>query len=116
MAELGELEKRAEEISRRGVRIVAVSNDGLEETRATQEDFPSLTILADADLSLARAFRAVHEGVGRGESRDALAPTTILVDGGGVVRWVFRPDAIFERLAVDRLVEEVERHLVRTDG
>jgi peroxiredoxin len=55
MVELGQLEKHYGEFDARGVRVVAVSLDNVEESKLTQEKFPHLTILSDHDQSLARA-------------------------------------------------------------
>ena len=42
---------------------------------------------------------------------DADAPTTILVDGQGVVRWVFRPERFLTRLSPEELLAAVDQHV-----
>ena len=85
MIELGQLEAKAGEFQKKNVRIIAVSQDQLEDSQATQAKFPHLVVGADFEKKLAEAVQVLHGKEGPN------APTTILVDGQGVVRWVFRP-------------------------
>ncbi|HEX4588293.1 MAG TPA: redoxin domain-containing protein, partial [Gemmataceae bacterium] len=91
MVELGQLEKQHAEFDAKGVRIVAVSLDDVAETAKTQQQFPHLTVLSDHEQSLARAADVI--GTHHGPSGETtVSPTTVLIDGKGKVRWVFRPD------------------------
>jgi hypothetical protein len=42
---------------------------------------------------------------------DTAAPTTILVDGGGTVRWLFRPDRVFDRLRPAQLLAAIDKEM-----
>jgi peroxiredoxin len=108
MLELGQLERRHEEFSRRNVRIVAVSVEDFDEAQQTQEQFPHLLVLADRDRNLAKAVDVIHPGSGPGGA-DTAAPTTILVDRQGEVRWIFRPSSATSRLSPDDLLAEIAR-------
>lgn len=96
------------------MRIVAVSLDGLEDTARSQEKFPHLVVLSDGEQTLTRAAEVLapqHSPAG-GETA---APTTILIDRQGQVRWVFRPDYYLHRLSPDELLAALQKHL-RTEG
>jgi hypothetical protein len=43
--------------------------------------------------------------------QDPAAPTTILVDGQGTVRWLFRPDRFLERLSPAQLLAAIDEHM-----
>ncbi len=47
MIELGQLEGRHQDFDSRNVRVVAVSLDGLDDSRKTQDKFPHLVIVSD---------------------------------------------------------------------
>jgi peroxiredoxin len=110
MRELGELDSRFAEFANRGVRIVAVSVDGQEDTARTQQRFPHLVVWGDPEHRLTNAVAALHEGKGPGHS-DIAAPTTILLDKTGVVRWTFRPEHVIVRLTPDEVLAAVDEHL-----
>jgi alkyl hydroperoxide reductase subunit AhpC len=103
MVELGQLEAQAGEFQKKNVRIVAVSLDNLQDSKATQAKFPHLVVVADFEKKLAEALKVTHG--------DANAPTTILVDGQGVVRWVFRPERFLTRLSPEELLRAVDQHM-----
>jgi peroxiredoxin len=81
-----------------------------ETAQATQKQFPQLTVVADAEGGLGEALQVLHPGAGPG-GRDTFAPTTVLVDGKGVVRWVYRPDRHIVRLAPAQLLAALDEHL-----
>jgi peroxiredoxin len=108
MVELGELEARHDDFAKRNVRIVAISNDDPATARDTQADFRHLKIASDADQNMAKALQVVQSGVGPQHS-DTNAPTTILVDGDGTVRWLFRPDYFIVRLSPDDFLAAIDK-------
>jgi alkyl hydroperoxide reductase subunit AhpC len=111
MAELGELERRHEDFANRGVRVMVVSNDPQEVARETQDDFPSLVVVADATKAMARAFQVTHTAFGPLGGRPTNAPTTFLVDGDGTVRWLFRPAQFVARLPPEELLTAIDETL-----
>jgi peroxiredoxin len=111
MVELGELEARHQEFEKRNIRVVVVSNDDLSDSQRTQNDLHHLSVVSDADQSLAKAVQVVHAGAALGGG-DTNVPTTFLVDAGGMVRWVFRPSGLLTRLSADQLLASVDEHLV----
>lgn len=111
MRELGELDSQSAEFSKRGVRIVAVSVDDLEETAKTQQRFPHLIVLGDPEKKLTEAIHALHARAGPGGA-DVAAPTTLLLDKSGTVRWVFRPDNVIVRLTPNELLSAIDEHLM----
>jgi peroxiredoxin len=108
MIELGELEGHQRKFADRRVRVVVVSNDDQETSRATQADFPHLTVVSDVDQSVAKAMQVIHPGAGH-EGEDTNAPTTFLVDGSGRALWFFRPEQFIARLPADDLLKEIDR-------
>ena len=110
MVELGQLEKAYAEFERRNTRVVAVSLEDVEAARATQAEFPHLVVVADKDCGLADALAVVHPD-SNPEGGDTAAPTTVLVDGRGTVRWVGRPDRFLGRLSPPEVLAAIDAHL-----
>ena len=111
MIELGELEKHHKEFDDRNVRIISVSPDNLEDSKKTQDTFPHLQVVSDAELNIADAL-AIRDKKNKGEhGEDTNAPTTILVDKTGTVRWVYRADRFITRLSPEELLKAVNEHL-----
>ena len=110
MIELGQLERHHEEFARRNARVIVVSLEDEKDAQATQKDFPHLIVVADKDAGLANALQVLHRQAGPGGG-DTIAPTTLLVDGAGRVRWTFRPDTFFRRLSPAEIVEAVDKHM-----
>jgi peroxiredoxin len=108
MDELGELEKSHQEFARRKLRVAVISNEDQAAAQQTQAQFPHLLVVADSEQKLAKALEVVHPGVGPGGT-DTNAPTTFLVDGGGSVRWFFRPERFLTRLAPDELLAAIDK-------
>ncbi len=107
MDELGQLEEQHAAFAKRNVRVVVVSNDDLATAAKTQAQFPDLTVVSDTHQNLAKSLQVVQPGIGPGGT-DTNAPTTFLVDGGGTVRWLFRPDRFIERLAPDQVLAAID--------
>jgi peroxiredoxin len=101
MVELGQLEARHQDFDSRHVRVVAVSMDGLEDSRWMQDKFPHLVIVSDKEENLAKAAGTLATGQRSHDGGDTNAPTTIYIDRGGDVRAVKRPDRFLERFSPD---------------
>ncbi len=110
MIELGQLEAHWQEFENRKVRVVAISVEDLEKARATQADFRHLAIVADAERKLSEAVAVIHPHSAPGGG-DTAAPTTLLIDGSGTVRWTFRPDRVFTRLSPSEVLAAVDREM-----
>ena len=110
MIELGQLERRHEDFARRNTRVIAVSMEGPDDARKTQADFPHLVVLADEDRGLSEAAALIHAHAKQGGG-DADAPTTILVDRNGEVRWLYRPPTVIGRLSPDDVLQAVDSHM-----
>ena len=107
MAELGELEDHHRQFDERHIRVVAVSNDDQKTAQETQADFPHLAVVSDVHQNVAKAMQVLQAGAGH-DGRDTNAPTTFIVDGGGQVRWFFRPNRFIERLSSDELLRAID--------
>src|SRR4051812_2989533 len=110
MIELVQLEKHYDQFAQRGVRIVVVSEEGRDDAAETQKQFPHLIVVADSDRTLISATGVLHEKA-KPDGGDAAAPTTILIDRSGTVRWLFRPDLVLTRLAPAAVLEAVDEYL-----
>ena len=110
MIELGQLEAHHDEFAKRHTRVVAVSVDGLDDSRKTQQDFPHLTVVADHDHKLVDAIAVLHPGAGE-HGEDVAVPTTILVDKHGDVRFLFRPTNVASRMSASEVLAAVDKDL-----
>jgi peroxiredoxin len=110
MIELGELEAHYTEFEKRNARLIVVSIENPSDAQKTQAEFPELTVVADHDRNLIDAVSALH-AQSAPDGGDTAAPTTILVDGNGTVRWIFRPDRVFTRLSPAQLLAAFDEHL-----
>jgi peroxiredoxin len=108
--ELGQLEAHRADFTRRGVRIVAVSLEGLEEAAATHATFPHLTVVADRHGNLSSTVGVVLPRSSPAK-HDTAAPTTVLVDPDGVVRWIHRPMNYLVRLPAAEMLAAVDKYL-----
>jgi peroxiredoxin len=109
MTELGQLEARATDFSQRNIRVVAVSVEGPEEARKTQKDFPHLLVASDHERKLSSAVDIIHQLSGP-NGADTSAPTTILVDCQGKVKWLYRSERVIARLSPDELLAAADKY------
>lgn len=109
MIELGQLEQAQEEFNKRKTRVIVVSLEDQETAAQTQKDFPHLLVLADADRKLAEALEVIQPD-SNPAGGDTSAPTTVLVDGNGIVRWMYRSPSIFRRLSPEEALAALDRH------
>jgi peroxiredoxin len=109
MIELGQLEKRFADIDGRQTRVVVASLEAPDEAAKTQSDFPRLLVLADNNRNLAKAAGVIHLQSKPGGD-DTSAPTTVLIDRHGVVRWIHRPERNLARLSVDELLAAIDQN------
>ena len=89
---------------------MVVSVEGAEEAKATQADFPHLVVIADEGEGLTGAAAVLHPRSDPNRRRHVRA-TTFLVDRTGTVRWAFRPDRVFTRLAPSELLAAIDREM-----
>ena len=101
MTELGELRKHWQEILDRRVEVVAVSVDPPDVSeRLRQKLGLAIRFLSDERGTLMDALHVRHRNgmpptfiTHRAtDGRDLFLSTTFLLDTGGVIRWVYRPD------------------------
>lgn len=111
MVELGQLNKRHDDFARRNVQVVAVSADSEEVSKLTQKDYGNLIVVADPGQSLIDAVGVRHQGANAETGGDAAAPTTILIDRTGTVRWLFGSDNALHRLSPDEVLAAIDRAL-----
>ncbi|MBM3997266.1 MAG: peroxiredoxin family protein [Planctomycetes bacterium] len=108
MIELGQLEKAHRDFASKNVRIVVISNDKLEDAKATQDQFQHLIVVSDAEQNITNAMKVKHVGAAPGGG-DTNAPTTFLVDEKGYVSWHYRPENFMRRLSSDELLTAIAK-------
>jgi peroxiredoxin len=110
MAELGKLEANWQEFDKRNVKVIVVSLEGQEDAEATQADFPHLIVVSDSDRKLAESLSVLHPHSAK-DGGDTTAPTTLLVDTDGTVRWVFRPTRVLTRLSPSQVLAAIDEQM-----
>jgi peroxiredoxin len=110
MIELGQLEAKSQEFDKRKVQIVAVSVENLETTQAMQAELPHLKFVSDADRNLATAVDVMH-AKSAPDGSDTSAPTTLLIDGDGTVRWLFRSGNVMTRLSPQQVLAAIDEKM-----
>jgi peroxiredoxin len=111
MIELGQLEGHHADFEKRNVQVVAVSQDNLEDSKKTQAEVPHLKVVSDVDHKIADALGIMDKEHHSPKGEDTNAPTTILVDGSGTVRWIGRPNSFLVRFRTEDVLEAVDKHL-----
>src|SRR5271166_104925 len=109
MIELVQLDRHHSDFAKRNTRVLVVSMEGLDDARTTQAQFPHLVALADEARGLSVAAGLVHPHAAP-DGRDADAPTTIVVDRRGVVRWLYRSPRVISRLSPDDVLRAIDRY------
>lgn len=112
MTQLQELEDHGEEFRRTGADVVVVSIEDVEAAAQTKQDFPSLTVVSDERRELSNAIDLINRGSAP-DGGDSAAPTIVLVDDTGAVRWLHRPTRFIGRPSAAELAATIERHLPR---
>ncbi len=80
-----------------------MSVDRPEESRRLKQRLKSrITFLADPEGVLLDGIGIRHRG-GRDDGADVAYPTAVLVDAGGVVRWIFHSDTYRERARAEQI-------------
>jgi peroxiredoxin len=110
---LRRLEELRAEFDQRGVRVVTVSTDTVEEIRDERHIHGlQATMLSDKDLTVTDAFglrnQAIHSGP---PSDEALpVPTTLLVDQEGRVLWIDMSDNYQKRSDPQVVLDAMRAH------
>jgi peroxiredoxin len=110
LIELGQLERNHREFEKRNARVVVVSLEDQEQAKATQAEFPHLLVVADADRALAEALKVVHRQSAP-DGGDSAAPTTLVLDGDGTVRWTHRPERVLGRLTPEEVLAALDERV-----
>jgi peroxiredoxin len=114
MIELGQLERRHQDFSQRNTRVIVISVEGTDDAKKTQADFPHLLVLSDHGYGLTEAAGTRHAHAAQ-DGSDVDAPTTIVVDRHGTVRWLYRSPKVITRLSPDEVLEAIG-HIDRDTG
>jgi alkyl hydroperoxide reductase subunit AhpC len=110
MIELVQLERRHDDFAKRSARVIVVSVESFVDARKTQADFPHLLVLSDEHRGLSNAAGLIHPHAAP-DGSDADVPTTILVDGHGTVRWLYRSPQVIARLSPDDVLRAIDESI-----
>jgi len=110
MIELGQLEAKHEDFAKRNTQVVAVSLDNREDSAETQKKFSHLVIVSDEKENMAKAAEIIAPQRSK-TGGDTLAPTTVLLDHDGVVRWISRKDTFMERPEPEEVLKAVDDNI-----
>jgi peroxiredoxin len=111
MKELVQLERHHEDFAKRQTRVIAVSVEGLDDATQTQSQFPHLLVLSDEGHGLSDAADLI-DAKNKGPNNSVIdAPTTILVDRQGMVRWLYRPGEVITRLSPEEVLQAIDQHM-----
>ena len=110
MIELGQLEKHHDDFAKRNTRVIAISLEKMEDAKQTQTQFSHLTVIADASRGMSEPLGLIHPKA-RPDGGDTNAPTTIIVDRAGIVRWVHRPAEVIARLSPNEVLAALDASL-----
>ncbi len=104
--ELVQLHRRAGEFEEAGVEVFPVSADRPAESETFRKKIDSgFRFLCDVDTRAAERLGLLHLKGHPSEKRDIAAPAMILVDGEGIVRWVFKPRNYRLRADLDTVLD-----------
>jgi peroxiredoxin len=105
---LRSFQQNLEKFTSRGVRIVAVSVDPPEVTRAHIEKVGyTYTFLSDPSAEVIRRYDLLHPGGGiRGG--DIARPAEFLLDRGGTVRWVNLSESYKVRVHAEEVLKALD--------
>ena len=96
------------EFAKRGIRVVAVSVDPVEVSRALAEKVDlTFPLLADPEMKVIRAYDLLHRGGHKGA--DIARPAEFLIDPAGRVCWVNLTDDFRVRVRGDQVLKEADR-------
>jgi peroxiredoxin len=112
MIELVQLENRIQEFEKRKVRVMAVTIEDTEDAQKTQTKVPHIKIISDPQRSLLNAVQAIHSKANP-NGNDAARPMTILLDGNGTVKWVYKPDSFMVRPSPDDVLVAIDSNLTK---
>jgi peroxiredoxin len=112
MTQLRELEDHGEEFRRIGAEVAVVSIEDVATAAQTKQDFPSLTVVSDEQRELSNAIDLINRGFAP-DGGDSAAPTIVLVDDTGTVRWLHRPTRFIARPSAAELATTIERQMAK---
>jgi peroxiredoxin len=109
--ELRGLDRRYEDFARRKTRVVAVSLADTRFAREMQVTFPHLVVVSDWGGNVSEAAGLLPLRTVSGYRETTVVRTTILIDRGGTVRWLYRPRHGLERLSPDEVLRAIDSHI-----
>ncbi len=112
MTELGQLQRYYHFFRDLGVQLVAVSVDSPEQNgRLRRRLGAEIEFLSDPDCRLIDQLdiRQLRKQPGK---RDLAIPSQFLVDGQGIIRWVYLPDTWRKRVPPRGVLQAISDHLI----
>jgi peroxiredoxin len=108
---MAQLEPMKSEIERTGAQLVFIAaekRDGMFKPARFLEKHPvSFPVLLDEDRTVTKAYGLYHL-LGT-DAINIAHPATLVVDGGGMVRYIYRGDEQLDRAPMDQVMEAVRK-------
>jgi peroxiredoxin len=108
---MAQLEPMKSEIERTGAQLVFIAaekRDGMFKPARFLEKHPvSFPFLLDEDRTVTKAYGLYHL-LGT-DAINIAHPATLVVDGGGMVRYIYRGDEQLDRAPMDQVMEAVRK-------
>ena len=110
------MEQSLDKFTARGVRIVAVSVDPPEVTRAHIEKVGyTYTFLSDPKAEVIRRYDLLHPGGGIGGA-DIARPAEFLLDSSGTIRWVNLTESYKVRVSAETVLKVLDDLVMAATG
>ncbi len=98
-------QRRLLDFDTRGLRVVAISADPPEATRAHRQKLGfTYTFLSDPSADTIRRYDLLHKGAGM-KGNDIARPAEFLIDSTGVIRWVNLTESVTVRARPDQVLK-----------
>lgn len=108
-------QQRLGDFEARGIRVVAISVDGVDINHAhSQKMGYTFPLLSDAQAEVIRRYDLLHPGGGP-HSADIARPGEFLVDSNGTVRWMNLTDNIGVRARPEEVLKAFDKSIGSSD-
>jgi peroxiredoxin len=108
MAQVEPLKTQMEEVGAQGIYIAAEKRDGVwKPAQYLQENPVSFPFLLDEDRSVTKAYGLYHR-LGS-DAIHVAHPATLVIDRGGVLRYIYRGDNQTDRAPIEPVMEAVRK-------
>src|SRR5262249_26841768 len=107
-SELRSFQQDLPDFNARGIRVVGVSADTVEETRRYRQKLGfTFPLLCDPKTEVIRRYHLLHAGGGMNSS-DISRPAEFLIDPPGTIRWINLTESVTVRARPSQVLKEFD--------